>query len=213
MKFVKNKYTLYIVILLVIVIAGGAVIYSKNTPSHFSSFNSNAVATPMPADFAKVPKPVQNTSSWKTFTDKALKISMKYPTTVMIDPRQTVTGQLYAFIFTSDKDSDIANKVPTLFIADTHSTKLDAFSAFKKSDCGSNCTASPKNSNWVLLNNMYGIKNPLSKDVYNYYLTDKNQSGNVVNVYVGGYTNLDVPIVKKKIDEFDQIIKTIQFNR
>ncbi|MGH7204500.1 MAG: hypothetical protein ACREHC_08745 [Candidatus Levyibacteriota bacterium] len=209
MKFLKSKTFIFVVLIIVCFIAG-ALAFSHVS---ISDVINKLPFTPKPSIFVKIPPPTQNTSSWKTFSENKIKLTMKYPSSMMLDPRQTVEGRIYAFIYTEDQKNDIENKVPTLYVVDTHSTNLDGFSAFKKADCGSNCNVLPENSQWVNLNNLYGIKNPQSKDIYNYFLTDKKQSGDVVNVYIGGYKNMDDPKVKQKVDQFDQVIKTIQFSR
>lgn len=158
--------------------------------------------------------PNVDTSSWKTFSDKQLTLSMKYPSTVMLDSRQTSQGRMDVFIFTEDKAKQLPGKVPVLYIANTHKVGLDGFSAFRKGDCKQPCTISYKTTQWININNAYGIRNPLTGDVDNYYLTDKNQKGTVLNVYIGGYTggytNKESKDTKKKMDTFEQMIRTIQ---
>lgn len=49
--------------------------------------------------------------------------------------------------------------------------------------------------------------------MHNYYLTDKNMSGSVLNAYVGGYTEVNDQEVQKKVAVFEEMIKTIRFAR
>jgi len=167
-----------------------------------------------PTSFIKISQSLDvNTSSWNTFSDKALKLTMKYPSNVIIDERQTVQDRLYVFIFADDRDKVLPGKVTALYVANTHKKGVDGFTAFKQSDCGSECNISYKTVSWVNINNVYGVQNPLPGDVHNYYLTDKTQIGSVINVYVGGYINEKDKTVQDKIETFDQVIKTIQFDR
>jgi|SRR5882672_4084183 len=179
-------------------------------------FHKNAVQkiaeepVKVPTSYTKQTSTV-DTSSWKTFSDKQLSFSIKYPSSVMLDSRQTSQGRIDVFIFTEDKAKQLPGKVTALYIANTYKAGLDGFSAFRKGDCKQPCTISYKNTPWVNINNAYGIQNPLSGDVSNYYLTDKDQKGLVINAYVGGYKNKAYQEVKKKMDIFEQMIRTIQF--
>lgn len=131
----------------------------------------------------------------------------------MQDPRQTVSGRIYALIFTDDKAKALPNKVTTLYIANTSKKGIDGFSAFRKGDCKSPCAISYKKVTWVNMNNVYGIENPLPNDINNYYFTDKNQSGYVINIYIGGNTDTKDAAVQAKLAIFGQIIKTLEFER
>jgi hypothetical protein len=88
---------------------------------------------------------------------------------------------------------------------------IDGFSAFRKGDCGTKCKVSYKTVPWVNINNTYGVKNPMPGDVHNYFLTDKEQTRTVMNVYVGGYVADKEKAVQEKIKIFEQMIKTFQF--
>jgi len=167
-----------------------------------------------PASFIKISQsPDIDTSSWNTFSDEKLKFSIKYPSHIILDERQTVQDKLYVFIFDEDKVKRLPGKVTALYIADTHKKGVDGFTAFRQSDCGRECNISYKTVPWVNINNVYGIQNPLPADVHNYYLTDKTQTGSVINVYIGGYLDKKDIEVQDKIETFEQVIKTIQFDR
>ncbi len=158
-------------------------------------------------------KPTNNTTSWKTFSDETLHYSVKYPSNVIIDTRQTVEGHVTVFIFSEDKTEPLPGQVTSLYIANTNRNAIDGFSAFQQGDCGTKCNVSYKKVTWVTVNNVYGVKNPLPNDNNNYYFTDKKQSGPVINVYVGGYVDTNTKGVKEKIATFEEIIKTINFDR
>jgi hypothetical protein len=208
----RNKHHV-ITISTAFVITGALIaitLFSKSTDKPENTYVEEVVVTP--TAYTKIPKPKAETSGWKTFSDTNLKLTMKYPPQVLLDPRQTSQGRLYAFIFAEDKTASLPGKVTTLYIADTHKSFIDGFSAFRKSDCSKNCEISYKNTQWININNVYGVKNPLPKDVHNYYLTDKKMSGSVVNAYVGGYLGTE-KVVEEKIRTFEDMIKTIQFDR
>jgi len=152
-----------------------------------------------------------DTSSWKIFADKQLNYSLKYPSNVVLDSRQTVDGRLNVFIFAEDQEKDFKSKIPALYVVNTFKNGADGFSAFRKGDCKAPCTSSYKTAEWVNINNVYGIKNPLPGDVSNYYLTDKDQKGLVINAYVGNAKNVVDSEARKKLDTFEQMIRTIQF--
>jgi hypothetical protein len=167
-----------------------------------------------PATYKKLSlTPNIDTSSWETFTDPQQRYTIKYPDTISLDSRQTVEGRINVFVFTEDQKKDSQLQVPALYIVNTHKNGADGFSAFMKGDCKQPCKMSYKTAEWVNINNVYGIKNPLSGDVSNYYLTDKDQKGIVINAYVGNYKNTANPDAKKKMDTFEQMIRTIQFEK
>jgi hypothetical protein len=105
----------------------------------------------------------------------------------------------------------LSGNVPALYIADTTKLGIDGFSAFRKGDCGTKCPVSYKAVPWVNINNSFGIKNPMPGDVHNYFLTDKEQTRTVMNVYVGNYTDEKDKTVQEKIKTFEKMIKTFQF--
>jgi hypothetical protein len=195
-------------ILIGITIAGAVLFIHPVRRPQVSIDTINTTITP--AMFTKLP-PTVDTTSWKTFTDKDLRLTIKYPDSVMLDSRQTSAGRIDAFILVEDKEVPLPGRVPILFIANTHKEGRNGLSAFMKSDCTQPCTLSDKRIIWININNLYGIQNPMPGDVSNYYLTNKNQTGIVVNAYVGGYKNTADIDAQKKIDTFEQMIRTIRF--
>lgn len=214
MKITKHKHILFLGIILFIpvVLFVSAIFFTKNKTSQYT-FAPTPTAVPTPSEYRKLSSADNVTTSWQTFTDDQLKYSIKYPDNVVIDKRQTVQGRITVFVFDEDKTASLPGKVTALYLADTHKKGIDGFTAFSRGDCGSECKVSFKKADWININNVYGIKNPLPNDIHNYYLTDKGQTDTVVNVYVGGYTNEKGKGVQEKIDIFEKMIKTIQFNR
>jgi hypothetical protein len=180
----KHVIALVGILCITAVIASIAFINTKDTNPK-STYIAEVVLTP--TAYITIPPPQSDISSWRTFTDQKLQLSMKYPPQVMLDPRQTSQDRIYAFIFTEDKVATLPGNVTALYLADTNKKGVDGFSAFRKGDCGTECPISYKKTAWVNINNVYGIKNQIPGDVHNYFLTDKNMSGSVVNAYVGGY--------------------------
>ncbi|MEK7570661.1 MAG: hypothetical protein AAB553_00165 [Patescibacteria group bacterium] len=211
MKKRKTKHLVFITSALVlgIGIIGTSILFTnKQTSTPFKAY-----PTAKPTQFITIPTPDAAIDTWQTFTDETLRYSMKYPEDIMIDERQTSEGRITVFIFAEDSKKKLPGKVTALYLANTNKKGIDGFSAFRKSDCGSNCKTYPDKTDWVIINNGYGIRNPLPKDIHNYYLTDKNERGNVLNVYVGGYINEKDVSVTKKIETFEQMIQTITFSR
>ena len=169
-----------------------------------------------PANYTKISRTaetIKEISSWKTFIQEKLKFSIQYPANVVLDERQTVQGKIYVFIFAEDQEASLSGKVTALYIADTGKKDIDGFSAFRKGDCGKECKISYKQVSWVNINNLYGIKNPLPGDIHNYYLTNKEQTESVINVYAGGYLDKEEKSVQEKIKIFEQMIQTMQFKK
>lgn len=166
-----------------------------------------------PSAFRRI-SPAPNISSikWNTYTDKKLGFTLKYPDNVIIDERQTIEDRITVFIFEDDRVATLPGKVTALYVADTHEKTADGYSAFRTDDCGAKCDISYKKVDWVNVNNVYGIRNPLPEDVANYYVTDKQQRGTVVNLYVGGYLGKE-EAVESKTAAFEEIVKTISFSR
>jgi hypothetical protein len=213
MKITKKKGILFIGIVLLIILGFFAgIFFSPKTDVKRYTFSPTPTVVPTPLIYRKLLSPDEKTHSWKTFADDGLKYSIKYPDDVVIDKRQTVEGKITAFIFEEDKTASLSGKVTTLYVADTHKSGVDGFTAFSRGDCGSDCNVLYKKADWVMINNVYGIRNPLPNNIHNYYLTDKKQSGSVVNVYIGGYVK-DTAKVEEKILVFDEMIKTFTFNR
>lgn len=204
MKLLKSKGFIFASLVILCFLAG-----ILSFPYIPSKILTKLPFTPKPTQFVTLPKPNATTKSWSTFSDDNLSLSLKYPSRVMLDPKQTVKDRLYAFIFKEDQES--LEKIPTLYIANTHKAGRDGFTAFRNSDCKQPCPVSEETANWIIINNAYGIRNPLPNDVANYYLIDKNQQGIVVNAYVGGNKSTQEKDVKEKIATFEQMILTIQF--
>ena len=212
----KNKHYLLLgaIVFLTIGLLAGIFLFQSNKISNKVAFSPTPTVVPTPLEYRKIP-PVENDTitSWQTFTDKKLKYTIKHPKNIILDKRQTSEGRINAFIFEEDKTATLPGKVTVLYLADTGKSGIDGFTAFSRGDCGANCDVSHSKSDWITLNNVYGIKNPLPEDVHNYYLTDKKQSGDVLNAYVGGYTDMNDNKAKGKIEVFEEMIKTIQFER
>jgi hypothetical protein len=208
----KIKVNHYIFILIGIIVVAGAFMFIKNNKKEAkSAYIEEVVMTP--TGFMKLSQSDDvDMSSWETFTNEKLKFTMKHPANVVIDERQTSEGRITAFIFEKDVEQSLPGKVTALYIADTGKKGVDGFSAFRKGDCGKECKVSYKNVTWININNVYGVKNPMPGDVANYFLTDKNQSSNVINFYVGGYIKKEKG-VQEKIDTFEQMIKTVEFEK
>ena len=209
----KHVILLGITLLLVIGLVGGIIFLSNRTtaPKQFA-FTPTPTVVPTPSSYRKIAAADKETASWKKFTDSSLKYSLQYPDTVMIDARQTSQGRINVFIFEEDKSASLPGKVTALYLADTQKKGIDGFSAFSRGDCGKDCNISHENTQWITLNNVYGVKNPHPNDVHNYYLTDKDMSGSVLNVYVGGYIGNE-KAVQEKTEIFEEMIKTLRFDR
>ena len=209
----KHFYIIGAILFLAFGLLAGAFLFqSQNTPQKFV-FSPTPTVVPTPQEYRKIEPADNETTSWNEFSDSKLKYVIKHPQNIILDKRQTSEGRLTVFIFTEDKTATLPGKVTALYLADTGKTGIDGFTAFSRGDCGKECEVSHTNSDWVAINNVYGIKNPMPNDVHNYFLTDKNMSGSVLNAYVGGYTNVGDKTVQKKIEMFEEMIKTIQFER
>jgi hypothetical protein len=201
-------YTFLVGILLFVF--GGRVIVGNAAVQQLLAPVNEVVVTP--TAYLKLEKNAQEElSSWQTYTDKKLGFSIQHPETVILDERQTVAGRIVAFVFSEDKEAPLPGKVTVLYVADTAKIGIDGFSAFRKGDCGKECTVSYKNVPWVNINNTFGVKNPMPGDVHNYFLTDKEQTRTVLNVYVGGFVDEKDKAVQEKIKLFEKMIKTFQF--
>lgn len=176
------------------------------------------VPTPTPIPMVKptgyilISPPEIKTSSWKTHTDRSLNVSLQYPSSVMIDKRQTTEGRRVAFIAKEDKQTPLPG-VPTLFLTGLPGTGMDGYDVFAKTDCPQPCTLLPQDLSWIQVNNVYGIKNPRPQDRGNYYLTDENKTGAIVNIYIGGLDKESDEKTEKKIETFDRMIRTLTFLR
>lgn len=213
----EPKSILHLLLMVILgCIAGVAVFFFihpffMKDPKPKQKVNPYTVITP--SVFTRItPAKDVNTSKWNTYTDKKSQFSLRYPTEIIIDERQTSEGRITVFIFEEDKEATLPGKVTGLYISDTHDKSTDGFSSFRENDCGAKCDLSYKKADWVNVNNVYGIRNPLPEDIANYYVTDKDQKGNVINLYVGGYLSKEES-VKKKITTFEEIVKTIEFSR
>jgi hypothetical protein len=206
----KNIITAILIITGMVVVLSGRVIVGNAAVQQLLAPVDEVVVTP--TAYLKLEKQSQDElSSWQTFTDKKLGFSIQHPETVIRDERQTVAGRIVAFIFAEDKAAPLPGKVTVLYVADTTKIGIDGFTAFRKGDCGKDCTVSYKNVPWVNINNTFGVKNPMPGDVHNYFLTDKEQTRTVLNIYVGGYVDEKDKAVKEKITTFEKMIKTFQF--
>jgi hypothetical protein len=213
----KRRIAFLLSILLLLLIAGfflfKTLFFTQRQTNQYT-FAPTPTAVPTPKTYTEIDSPRENTDSWKTFTDNTLPISLKYPASIILDKRQTSQGRITVFIFDEDKTASLPGKITALYLADTHKKQVNGFTAFSRSDCTVNvCNVSYKNAQWVKINNGYGIKNPLPTDISNWYLTDKNQRGSVINLYVGGYVDTKDANVQKKIKLFEKMIKTITFNQ
>ena len=211
MKIKNLKSKILIAVAGIILLAGILAGFNSMTKkqSKIQKYTEEVVVTP--TVFMKISQPDVNTSSWTIFKNENFKLSIKYPENVIIDERQTVKDKIYVFIFEEDKEEPLPGKVTALYVANTHKKGIDGFNAFRRGDCGKECKVSYRKVSWVNINNMYGIKNPMPDDVQNYFLTDKIQSGSVINVYVGGYVNTKDKEVQEKLKTFEQMIKTVRF--
>lgn len=214
MKIEKHKHSLILAVIAIITIGLLVGIFSfTNNINNKVKFAPTPTVVPTPAKYIKISPAKQNTSTWNTFSDDKLKYSIKYPRGIIIDKRQTVEGRITAFIYEEDKTASLPGKVTVLYIADTHKSGIDAFTAFARGDCGSNCNISYKKTDWVVINNAYGIRNPKKNDNSNWYLTNKDQSSPVINAYIGGYLDIKDKKVNEKTEAFEEMIKTFKFDR
>jgi hypothetical protein len=194
------------------VVFGGRVVVGNASVQQLIAPVNEVVVTP--TSYIKLEKDAQKELSvWQTYTDEKLGFSMQHPDTVILDARQTAVGRIIVFVTASDKAAPLPGKVTALYVADTTKIGIDGFSAFRKGDCGTKCTVSYKTVPWVNINNTFGVKNPMPGDVHNYFLTDKEQSRTVMNVYVGGFVDEKDKAVQEKIKTFEKMIKTFQFTQ
>ena len=206
----KSLLTSFLLITSLVMVFGGRVIVGNESSQKHNAVADEVVVTP--TAYLKVEKNAQDeVSSWQTYTDKKLGFSMQHPETVIRDERQTVEGRIIVFIDASDKEAPLPGKVTALYIADTTKIGSDGFTAFRKGDCGKECSVSYKTVPWVNINNTFGVKNPMPGDVQNYFLTDKAQSRTVMNVYVGGFVDEKDKAVQEKLKTFEKLIKTFEF--
>jgi hypothetical protein len=217
MKVLRHKHKHYVFLgallfLILGLLAGISFFQAKNSPPKIA-FSPTPTVVPTPKEYRKIEPADNETASWNEFSDTKLKYVIKHPKNIILDKRQTSESRLTVFIFDEDKTATLPGKVTALYLADTGKSGIDGFTAFSRGDCGKECAVSHTNSDWVRINSVYGIKNPLPEDVHNYFLTDKTMSGSVLNAYVGGYTNVEDKTVQRKIEVFEEMIKTIQFER
>jgi hypothetical protein len=192
-----------------VVAIGSRVVVGNEALQKQLSVADEVVVTP--TAYQKVEKNAQEElSDWQTYTDKKLGFSIQHPENVILDERQTVDGRIIVFIFAEDVEEPLPGKVTALYVADTTKIGSDAFTAFRKGDCGRECKVSYKTVPWVNINNTYGVKNPMPGDIHNYFLTDKEQTRTVLNVYVGGFVDEKDKTVQEKIKTFEQMIKTFE---
>jgi hypothetical protein len=217
MKVLRHKYKHVLLISAILFLAlglltGALLFQSTNRPPQFA-FSPTPTVVPTPKEYREMQPAGRQFESWQTFTDTTLKYQINHPKNIIIDKRQTSEGRITVFIFDEDKTASLPGKVTALYMADTGKRGIDGFTAFSRGDCGKECDISHTNSDWITVNNVYGVKNPLPDDVHNYYLTDKDMTGSVLNAYVGGYIAAEDQAVQKKIDLFEEMIKTIRFAR
>lgn len=183
-----------------------------STPADIPAPTPSPVPMVKPTGFIPVSPTETDTASWKTYRNKSLSVSLKYPSSVIIDTRQTTEGRRVAFIAAGDKRAPLPD-VPTVFLTGFPGAGEDGFDVFSRTDCSQPCTILPQNVTWVQINNAFGIKNPLPGDRENYYLTDERKSGPILNVYIGGLNGQTDEKTEKKIELFEMIISTISFSR
>jgi hypothetical protein len=206
----RHIMTYLLCITAAVVVIGGRVVVGNEAFQKQPTVADEVVVTP--TAYVRLDKGSEDErSSWQTYTDKKLGFSIQHPENVILDARQTVDGRIIVFVFAEDKEEPLPGKVTALYVADTTKIGIDGFSAFRKGDCGTKCKVSYKTVPWVNINNTYGVKNPMPGDVHNYFLTDKEQTRTVMNVYVGGYVADKEKAVQEKIKIFEQMIKTFQF--
>jgi hypothetical protein len=216
-----SKLTLLLVTALIFFGFGAAIFlfittfFTKPKPPEFkpSKISNFKGPTPLPTYYKTITSEI-DTSAWEIYTDEKLAFSVKHPKDIIVDGRQTVKGKRTAFVFQEDQEKPLPNNVPTLFVVDTGNKDYDGLTVYKYADCKQPCTAETQTANWVALNeSAYGIKNPNKTDAVNYFLTDKNTSGSVVNMYVGNVKDIKAKEMQEKIKTLEAIITTIEFKR
>lgn len=215
MRSTKHKHIIFLGIILLITIGflAGAFYFTKKSVTRQHAFAPTPTAVPEPSEYRKISSIDKTTASWKIFTDDKFQYSIRYPEDVILDARQTSQGRINVFIFKEDKTASLPGKVTALYLADTQKTNVDGFTAFSRGDCGTECKIEYKNADWVTFNNAYGIKNPMQTDQSNWFLTDKDKKGSVINAYIGGYLDIKDKKVQERFELFEEMIKTITFNR
>lgn len=158
-----NKHVLLISAILLLacgLLVGAFLFQSNNRPLKFT-FSPTPTVVPTPKEYRKIQPAGREAESWLTFTDKSLQYVIKHPKNIIIDKRQTSEGRLTVFIFDEDKTASLPGKITALYLADTGKSGIDGFTAFSRGDCGKDCAVPHTTSDWVTVNNVYGIKNPL----------------------------------------------------
>jgi hypothetical protein len=199
----KRHIITYLLCITAAVLAIGGRVVVGNEAARKASVADEVVVTP--TAYQQVAKNNQDEiADWQTYTDEKLGFSLQHPSSIIVDERQTVEGRIIVFVMASDKEAPLPGKVTALYVADTTKIGTDAFSAFRKGDCGTECKVSYKNVPWVNINNAYGVKNPMPGDTQNYFLADKEQARTVMNVYVGGFVDAQDKTVQEKINTFEK---------
>jgi hypothetical protein len=216
MRSAKHKHLIFLGIILLIIVGllAGTFYFTKNSsPTRQHTFAPTPTTVPEPSEYRKISSDDKVTASWKIFTDDKLQYSIHHPENIILDVRQTSQGRINVFIFKEDKTASLPGKVTALYLADTQKSGVDGFTAFSRGDCGATCNIEYKNADWVTFNNAYGVRNPIKTDQSNWFLTDKNKKGSVINVYIGGYLDIKNKKVQERFELFEEMIKTITFNR
>lgn len=199
-------------IILIVGLAGGLSL--RRVPQNSAPYpepTEKPIISPRP--LISVPPPEQVVSKWKLYADEKLGITIRYPSTVMLDERQTTRGRLNAFIFAQDSSIPLPGTVPVLFIAGNQGTERDPFLVFQQSDCGTPCPITEADVQQVTMNQVIGIINPRLHDTHSYYLTDTKKSGPVINAYIGKNADTSDTHVIEKIAIFEDMIRTISLER
>lgn len=147
-----------------------------------------------------ISQPNVNTSAWMTYSDPVLHYSIKYPSTVMLDPGEPFST---AFIF-KDKDWHMLPRNSRNYEAltiETRSTKIESVTAMLAEH-------NDMYVSQIQLNNAYGFGS-LDEANSRLYLTDSKSNGEYIILAIQRYLGDD----HTKIAILKQMVRTFQCTR
>lgn len=154
------------------------------------------------------------TANWSTYKDTKLKFSLKYPSNGNIVILRSLAEGGVELVRKEEKDKDIADIQLKLSVYYRGETGLDPERAFREGECSKPCDEKTEKVN---INNAVGITtlgpNYPGKD--NYYLTDQNQKGPVLRLFLSNIYDFQgqSALHAEDIAIFRKIIQTFKFER
>ncbi|OGE19921.1 hypothetical protein A3A14_01140 [Candidatus Daviesbacteria bacterium RIFCSPLOWO2_01_FULL_43_38] len=145
------------------------------------------------------------TANWKTYTDQKLKVSIKYPDSIII--LKSLPGRSVEFAKQKDYAKDF-RLINTLAIYLRGEVGFDPEEVFRNGECGRPCDEKIQS---VQINNAMGIKTlgPNYPSTDNYYLIKEDKTSPVIRLSVfefGNPADLD-----KDLEPFKKMVQTFKF--